>query len=80
VGLSMKVSTLSTKVSVTRWGKILPFWHKFLAFGEFFFNKKSPNDLGKILAIKKLVGRPFGPFLSSLGNFFTKTSGHPDFG
>jgi hypothetical protein len=46
------VSTLSTKVRVTRLGK------KILALGEF-FSVKSPNDLGEILAEKKLVGRFF---------------------
>jgi hypothetical protein len=51
----------------------------FLALGNFFKNK-SPNDLGEIFAKKKLGGRLFGPFLWSLGDFFTKTSGHPDFG
>jgi hypothetical protein len=49
------VSTLLTKVSVTRLGKILPFLRNFLALGEF-FEQKSPNYLGEILAKKKLVG------------------------
>jgi hypothetical protein len=44
--------------------------------GDFFQGKK-PNDLGEILV--ELVWGLFGPFLWSLGDFFTKTSGHPDF-
>jgi hypothetical protein len=59
-------------------GKILPFWRNFYCIGHIFFKKKSPNDLGEIFAKKKLVRRLFGPFLWSLGDFFTKTSGHPD--
>jgi hypothetical protein len=46
--LSTKVS-LSSKVSVTRLGKILPIGQKFLALGDFYSRKKLHNDLGKIL-------------------------------
>jgi hypothetical protein len=34
-------------------GEILPFGRFFMALGEIFSRKKSPNDLGKILAMKK---------------------------
>jgi hypothetical protein len=71
--LSTKASLLS-KVSVTRLGKFLPSGQKFLALGDFIQGK-----IGQNLSWIKLVGGLFGPFLWSLGDFFTKTSGHPDF-
>jgi hypothetical protein len=55
------------------------FGQKF-SIGQIFFKKESPNYLGEILAKKKIACRLFGPFLGSLGDFITKTSGHPDFG
>jgi hypothetical protein len=39
--LSTKVTLLSN-VSVTRLGKFLPFWQKFLALGDFFQGKNCP--------------------------------------
>jgi hypothetical protein len=39
---------------VTRLGKISPFGQFFYGVWQIFFKKKSPNDLGKILAMKKL--------------------------
>jgi hypothetical protein len=48
----MAVSTLLTKVSVSRLGKISPFGRIFLHWANFFY-KKSSNDLGEILAKKK---------------------------
>jgi hypothetical protein len=41
-----------------------------------FFYKKSTNEMGEVLAEKKIV---WATFLWSLGDFFTKTFGHPDF-
>jgi hypothetical protein len=60
-------------------GKNFAIWAKFFSIGRIFFKKKSPHDFGEILAENKLVGRLFGLFLWSLGDFFTKTSGHPDY-
>ncbi len=41
-------------IRVTRLGEISPFGQFFKELGEFFSRKKSPNDLGEILAMKKL--------------------------
>jgi hypothetical protein len=38
---------------VTRLGKISPFGQFFMPLGGFFSRKNRPNDLGKILAMKK---------------------------
>jgi hypothetical protein len=48
--------------------------------GQNFAIRANLLALGEILAEKKLVGRLFGRFLWLLGDFFTKTSGHPGFG
>jgi hypothetical protein len=46
--------------------------------GEFFFFKKPPKSSFSLKFSREKIG--LGDYLWTLGDFFTKTSGHPDFG
>jgi hypothetical protein len=68
---------------VTRLGEISPFGQFFMA--KFFLEKNHPNQTENTIKqfyivnlTKTWLGDFLGNFLLSLGNFFTKTSGHPD--
>jgi hypothetical protein len=72
VGTILRKVSLSSKVSVTRLGKILPFGQTFLALGDF-FKEKIAQWFGRNFSWIKLVGGLFGPFLRSFGDLITKT-------
>jgi hypothetical protein len=60
-------------------GKNFANWAKFFSIRQFLFKEKIAQWFEQNFSWIKLVGGLLGPFLWSLGDFFTKTSGHTDF-
>jgi hypothetical protein len=55
----MKVLTHSTKVSLTRLGKIFAIWAKFLSIGQFFFLEKIARIFGRNFSQEKFAWATF---------------------